>query len=382
MSYTVSDLESDITSILKGTTVDKVSNLYPLINRAARDFLLDVDPAETVRIAELSQPIYGEVYDYSAPTDLKGNKIIDIYPSVNRNSKFMRRGREQFDYDVEDATFTIRNNSGTKSIRLAKAEGDSSILTSCNSLTADGTWAATAGATNLTLDELYYVNGGGSLNFDLSAGSATGYLDITLDNAVDLTDYEDIGAIFAWVYIPDTTKITSFTMTWGSDNANYWEDSATAAVDGAFRNGWNLIRFDWNGATKTLAPTVSAIDYLKFLVTYDSTAETDLRLGGLVARCGTIYNIEYYSKYLFTDGTTSAWKEEAEAGEDTINLDTDSYSIYFNKVAEYICQNVRTMSGDSEYYRKQYENLRDIYINDNKSEAKKKTTPYYKLFHR
>lgn len=383
MSYTISDLKNDLSSILKGTTIDKVSNLYPLVNRAARELLLDSDPAETVRISNLSDVVYSGVYDYSLPADLKGNKIINIWQtSDTQNGKFTRRGREQFNYDKENDTFSIRNNSGIKSLRLSKSIGCKSVLNSCNSLTEGGTWSVGGDASNLTLDNLYYVNNGGSLNFGLSGAGTTGYIDVSLTNSIDLSDYEDIGAVFAWVYLPDESIITSITLTWGSDSSNYWEATATEAIDGAFKNGWNLVSVNWNGATETGTGDSSAIDYLKVLVTYDGTAETDIRVGGIIGRYGDIFQIEYYSKYLFADYSTSIWKEEADNDEDTINLDTDSYNLFFYKTAELVCQNVRTMSGDSDYYGKIYEKCLENYTNDNKSEAKKKINPYYTLFKR
>jgi hypothetical protein len=68
---------------LHGTTLSQVENISGVFNRAARQLLLDIDPQETKRIEQLASPIFYQVYDYAPPADLKGQKIIDIFPQVN-----------------------------------------------------------------------------------------------------------------------------------------------------------------------------------------------------------------------------------------------------------------------------------------------------------
>ncbi len=84
MSYSVLDLKNDITAILHGTTSNQIQNFDGAIGRAAREVLLDVDPQETIRQVEFVAPIFNTVFDYPIAADLKGNKIIDIYPQVQR----------------------------------------------------------------------------------------------------------------------------------------------------------------------------------------------------------------------------------------------------------------------------------------------------------
>jgi hypothetical protein len=101
-----------------------------------------------------------------------------------------------------------------------------------------------------------------------------------------------------------------------------------------------------------------------------------------MGKYGEIYQIEYYSKYLFTDGTTSAWKETIDNDEDIVNLDTDSYNIFFNKVAEFVCGNIRSLNSDIDKFSKLYSGAVETYTADNKSQAKKKLTTYYTPFRR
>lgn len=380
MSYTVIDLKSDLNSILKGTTTDKIPNILGVINRSARQVLLDIDPAETARTQSITNSIYDSVYDYTLPSDLKGNKIIDIRPQVSRNEKFTRRNIEDFDFDKENDTFTIRHNGGVKTIRLVKSIASPIVLSTCNSLTTEGTWSASGVGTNLTSDDNNYISGSGSLNFDSSA-AGTAILSVTLTNSVDLTDEEDKSAIFAYVYMPESSYVTSAVLRWGSDSSNYWQATVTTAQDGAFKDGWNLIRFDWNGATKVLIPTVAAVDYIYFGLVV-TAVDTDFRLDSITCNIGEIFEIEYYSKYIFSDGTTSLWKETAVANEDIINLDTDSYNILLNKTAEFCCQTVKTLNNDVKYFNDIYNQSVERYIADNKSQSKNLVSTYYTLYKR
>lgn len=382
MSYTITKVKNDLTGILKGSTTDKVKNLTEIFNRSAREILLDIDPTETKRTQQITNALYDSVYDYAVPTDLKGNKVIDIRKQVNRDDKFNQYYSEEFDFEKLEGSFHIRHNSGVKTIRIAADIPSGATLHDAGSLTSNGTWTAGGDATNLTVDTLNYVTGASSFNFDLSGATTEGYLEVSDISAVDLTDYEDNSAVFVWVYIPDTSIITSFTLRWGSDSSNYWSGSVTEAQTGAFVTGWNLLRFDWNGdTTETGSPTVTAIDYLRFIVTYDGTAETDLRIDNIVVRRGYIYNIEYYSKYLFQN-SAGTWKEETDDDSDIVNLDTESYNIYLFKVAEHCFAQIDESKNDEGDYRQRYIDAVTQYQRDNKSEAKKEKSTYYTLFKR
>jgi len=48
----ITTLLNDIASVVHGTTINKIPNVYGHINRAARAVLLDVDPNETQRIVQ------------------------------------------------------------------------------------------------------------------------------------------------------------------------------------------------------------------------------------------------------------------------------------------------------------------------------------------
>ena len=127
MSYLVSDLKNDVSRKLHGTSLNKVEGVDDLIDEASRQVLADIDPKNTIRIEEISSPtlLYG-TYRYTAPTDLKGDKIIDIRALALRDSDdtYTKRGMEHFDRNKSYGTFNVEYDSGTKSICLPEATVD------------------------------------------------------------------------------------------------------------------------------------------------------------------------------------------------------------------------------------------------------------------
>ena len=380
MSYEISDLKTDLGAMLHGGSIDDIEAPFNLFNRAARQLLLDIDLTETKRTTSLGQ-IYQGIYNYTPPTDLKGDKIIDIRPQTGRTKadNFSSEYSEDFDLNKTNNTFNVQFDSGSKLLRIAKDISSPIILNNCNSLTSNGTWSATADAENLAQDKIYYTQSGASLKFDLSGSATTGYIENSDMNAIDLSDHEDVSSLFADVYFPDSSIITNVILTWGSDSSNYWSVTSTSPYDrSSFFNGWNTIQFDWNGATETGSPDSSAIDYIKVLITYDGTADTDLRIDNIRSSLGQLYDIVYYSKYLF-QSSTGTWKEETNDDGDIVNLDADSYGLFTDKCMELAAQQLQGEDSpyDVNYYRSIYQENAKRYRQMYKSEKEKRGANYY-----
>jgi hypothetical protein len=199
--------------------------------------------------------------------------------------------------------------------------------------------------------------------------------------AVDLSRDEGIGSLFVWVYLPTGSNFTNIILRWGSSSSNYWSATATSANNSvAFQNGWNLVRFDWSSATETGTPDSSAVDYLRVTGTYNGTAMTAFRIDNIVSQLGSIYEIEYYSKYIFRS-SAGTFQETVLDDEDEINLDTDSYNLLFNLVAMYAVQQQQSSNGNFDYafFEKQYEQDKARYIAKNKSQVMKPQQVYYAM---
>src|SRR3990167_8153948 len=356
-------------------------------NRAVRTVLGEVDLRSSKRSAQLSPNMYEDVYEYAAPTDLKGEKIIDLRKQVNRSSMERWTLIDDDDFDrtkgLSQHRIALRDENFSKLLRIDGVEGsDNLVLHSCESLTANGTWAATADASNLTLDNDNFITGGGALNVDMAAGGATGYIENSTMNALDLTDYDEKGSIFVWVYIPDYSDaqadtVTNFILRWGNSDAAYWHRTVTTNnEDATFYDGWNLLRFDWNGATEVGAVDPATIDYLRLTVTKSTSlaADTDWRVDDFIIRLGEIYNTVYYTKYGWQTSAL-AYLEESTATTDLLVADTDEIEGIAFKAAEYAAQELKEYK-DRDGFRIDYENWKSKYTSNNPSEALKKTRNY------
>lgn len=388
MSYSVTTLLTDLGSVIHGTRTSKIPNIYGHINRAARQVLQDVDPKETQRILALAQ-VFNDVFDYPCPIDLKGDRIVDLRPQAGREPWDVFTQGYSLDFDVwkglsiNDKLIT-QWNTGVKSLRIEAPTLTSPIVLSDTS-TLTG-WGATAGAQNLSLDTTNNVAGGGDIQFDLAAGSSTGSIQISTLTPIDLTSHVNIDTLFLWAYLPTASAITSLTLRWGSDiSVNYYTSTATVNQQGvAFQTGWNLIAFPWITATKVGSPVVTAFDSLQLIVAYNSTLQTGLKLCNVTSNTGYIFQLQYYSKYLFRDPSTNVFQETIVDSTDNnkiINLDTDSYNLLFDKTAYYIAQALQGADAayDATYWDTEYATALKRYRALNPSETLIKGESYYTM---
>lgn len=389
----ISDVKNSLAGMGHSTNLDKVKNPNDLFRRAANKILAELNPPETIQIAQITNAIHSEIYDYSAPDGLKGNMIIDIRPQINRalSDRMGQRFIEPFDLRKKNNTFTIQYNNGEKSLRLSKSISSSgTTLHGMDSIAANGTWAVGGDATNLTADSLNYISGSACLNFDLDGSGTTGYIEITDFTDIDLSDEDEIGQIFVRVYIPNPDAITNYILRWGNDSSNYWHATVTSPHDqDSFKTGWNILRFNWNGATEVGTVDPEAIDYTRVTVTYDGTADTDLRVDKIACSAGEIWEAVYYSKYLFRT-TAGVWQETTSDDTDILNLDVDGYNIFLNECGILVAQQVQdsSMVQDINFFKGELygdpskprqKGLYSRYKTKNPSQVKKPIDFYYRM---
>lgn len=387
MAYSIATLKDDLTGIGHGTTIDKVRNPDLMINRAARELLLDVDPQETVRIAPMQAPFYDRVYEYAAPSDLKGVSIIDIRPQVQRNpiNNPSQTYSRLFDINKNNPGFPIFNvnfDSSVKTINYSNPELQPSVLVNgAQTLTENGTWAGT-NISNIENDSVNFVYGSSSIKFTIDAGAnpTTATITCTGMNSVDLTRDYNQGAEFIYVYLSDPATVTAIAYRWGTSAAAYYTRSVTTQFDGtAFQEGWNLLQYDWDGATVVGVPDYTNITFTAVVFTTDGTVQNNVRVNSFTSKLGSIYNIIYYSKFMFRDYITGAYTETISSDNDLINLDTETYNLLTNKCAVLMAQQMQGEDSNFDYtfFERRYEDALDKYKLRYKSQIIKPKQPYY-----
>jgi len=389
MSMTINTLLSDISGVVHGTTTNKIPNIYGIINRAARAVLLDIDPKETQRIVELPQ-VFNNVFDYTLPSDVKGDRIIDIRPQAGRNPSDIFAQGYATSFDSTKLLNTANKiytqwNTGVKTIRI-EAPTLTAPTTISDTSTLTG-WTSAGGVGTITLDTTNNVSGGGALVFPLATGQASGQLINSTLSQIDLSGLYGTGTLFTYVYLPVATNFTSVTLQWGVDSSNYYYYTATSTQQGtSFQNGWNLLAFPWVSAIKVGTPssTAKSYGYTSAIFNYNSTAQNGVKLDNISIAPGYIFEIQYYSKFLFRDPATNAFQEtivDALDNNKIINLDTESYNLLFNKTAFFVAQSLQGADAqyDADYWQTEYENSLKRYKGMNPSEAMNKGETYYKM---
>ena len=387
-NYSIQTLIGELEGILHGTTASQIQNLEGVINRAARQLLLDLDPQETKRTLEFVNPIFNDVFDYPIAPDVKGNKLIDIFPQVQRIPRdvWLQSYNQAFDVakqNIYNSTnmFTMNFNTGLKTIRInAPFLNAPIILNEIEAIATNGTWATGGTASGLVVNNQNWVQGAGSLQFNTTTGA--GYLENSTMTPIDLSLVVNQSYLFCWVYVPTGTSLTSVELRWGSDASNYYHETVTQNQQSlAFVNGWNLCQFPWNTASTTGSPNSAAIDYARITLN-TSAGLTGCLVNGLDSILGTILSYEYYSKYLFRDAITGAFQETVTDNSNFINLDTESFNLMVYLVAYFAVQQQQGLDAmfyDGNFFLQQYQQGLARYKSMYKSELQKPQSSYYTM---
>jgi len=386
MSETIGQIKSTISSRLHGTTLNKIGNFYLICKEAGETVANRIDLQETRRRALLPNAVYDQVYDYALPSDFKAPIGLNKQANNKYNANQSRTYSNQFNNNKKDNSYAIVWEDMVQFLRFAKYLNSPLIIDKADSLTENGTWAISGNGTNLELDTNNYMSGIGSLKCDVSSPGS----------------------------------VVNVIMQLGNDSSNYYSKTITAGHFEAFQTGWNLCRFDLSDAVLTGTVDMANIDYITVTVTYNTnqtvtytktltipvdmsvdnfksdgsvfiyidfstkTSLSTLRLDNITAQIGTLYDINYYSSFVFRN-TSGVWIEEPTSDSDLVNLSPLSYRILDAEISKIITQQVQGSMGgfDLQYWNLQLEGndnqegLYDQYERQFPSERQEGQTNYY-----
>lgn len=349
LTITLAQLKSDISIKMKGTSLRQITDFYGVVAGAANRMLARIDTEETRRTQTLSSPFYDNVYDYALVTDYK--RMIDIRPTANRQqqpglSNYSQTTARQFDERLTPDSFSIRWNNMVRTLRAARLPaGNVTTLDALTSATSNGTWTANLQASGLYTELLNYIAGSSALGFDLSATGGTGSIENSTATSVDLSDLRSQDSSFIWFYIPSgfSSRFTNFKLARGESASAYREVTVTTKADGtAFSDGWNFLKFDWTQGSNTGSYTGETNVYRKFTITYTAgTAIPGVIVNNWTNALGNLYEIEYYSEYLFRTAA-GVWISTPTSDTDLVNVSPASYEILKAEMMIDITQIIRT----------------------------------------
>jgi len=348
INITLAQLKSDITPMLKGTSLTQVIDFYGTAAKAANRMLARIAPIETRRTVTMTTPFYDNVQDYPLVSDFK--LPIDIRPQANRRgmpgqSYFSGTTPREFDVKMDANSFSIKWNNMIRSIRAQRLPaGNVAVMDYFDSPTSNGTWIANIDASNLYTEPLNYIQGNGATGFDLSGATGIANLLNSTASVFDLSAYryEDASMIYFWIPVGSASRFTSFNLLRGEDSSNYISKTVTTKADGtAFTDGWNFLLFDWSTGVKVGTPTNLKNTYRKFTTNYTiGSAITGCLIDSWTNAFGQLYEMEYYSEYMFRS-STGVWKAVPDDDNDLVNVSPSSYEILKTEMMVDITQIIR-----------------------------------------
>lgn len=343
MSRTLSEFEAQIQPLIRDTTGGTVTtnDIRDSLNRCISHMIKDHGIYATKDKSILD--VFSGVYEYPTPSD-----FFDIINLQRQDSprEYLRVKPEDFwtGFDNYSEVISVDTYRDDHSI-LFKSTDISAVqeLHNCDSLTANGTWAAEAStdAANVTLEETNMTEGVGAVSFDVTVGASVNdyaAVQVTGMTQVDLTDYANKGTVFLDLYIPSVTALSSVTLRWGNDSSNCYSKTVTSQFNGyAFRVGVNTLGFAWNSATDPGSVTDTAIDYLNVRITYTSayTSQTGFILDNIRVANPFRMSLRYYSTAFVIDGSTSAYVTKfTNTSDSTLLDDADDDVLHYYALAD------------------------------------------------
>lgn len=381
--YTRAQLKSRINAGIHGK-IGMLVSAEDTMNETVRDVNQRVDIRSTRRRSTLTPNLYNGIFDYAAPTDLKGYGLIDIPAQAKRSDgSFFFIPTEEFEVKKPAGAVAIDDYNGTRVLKVnSRLDDDSYLISELDALTAGGgTWSLFGDGETLAADTDDYIKGNGSIKWNISAaGGTTAGIQNTGLNSFDLTDYlGGNGSAFVWVKINSITDLTNFILRLGNDSSNYYSKTITTQHDGtAFTTGWNLLRFDLTSLTETGTVTDTAIDYAAIYMTKATTkvSETDYKFDWLVLKKGEVHYVKYYSKYGWQT-SAGAYQENSSADEDLLVADNDEFNLFVKRGRYIAAQETDLPPSEIDRLREEYEVSEKAYALKNPSETKIMTNEYY-----
>lgn len=384
MALNITQAKAILGRKFRGASIDDVQGIsdYTLFEEAAANLISRIDPYETVRTSELN--LFNKIYDYASPSDLKGKKVLDLRPQVNRqpSDDIRQTFSEEFDRDksFENNWLSVEFDEAAKFLRINKSVSNSVTITDLE----DDNYTAGTGVSNIVEDTVLQAGDGKSIRFNISSG--TSLIEWNGDTTVDLSEHTNRSSLFLWVYWPDSSLITSITLRFGSSSSAYYEATGTIHR-GSIRTGWNLYRFDWNGATESGSTDEDNVDYIRLAIVATS-ADTDIRIGRLSSKLPSPHEILYYSNALFRPSSGSTWLTKPTAETDIVNLETEAQNLFLGECEVLIAEDLQRDEEAKKFRIKL--GIDDLgvltggglygdYLRDKPSEAQKPLTKWYSL---
>jgi hypothetical protein len=392
-TYTRTAIQNYIWDSIIFSQVAGQIDVQSTINAGVKRVWTEVDLRSSKRLSSIIQ-LFDDVYDYFCPTDLKDEAICDIIPQLKRSPNFDPQlvGAAEFDQrkSFENNLIAFNDHDLIRKLRVSVVSDTLSFtISSLDSLTSGSqstNWTALGDATNLRADLQNYVEGSGSLEYDIDNGGTTtaGVQNLSL-NTFDLAAYEPLGSVFAYAYISQIATpadISNFTLVIYDNQGYTYTVAVTQTNEGAaFYQGWQLLNFSLQtGALSNANFNWASCTGIKLYMTKSTgkVNQTQFRFDIIMAAAGTFDNVLYYSKFPWLNYSTGAYQNESANAGDYIVCDDDELTLVISACRAEADRRLRDWNA-YEIDNGQYQIDKENYILKVPSDRKMKTQTYYDL---
>lgn len=343
LSYSYANVKSAVNARIHGK-IGMLIDPRSTINNAVKELWSLVDLRSAKRRTLLAPNLFQNVYQYNCPVDCQNNGLVDIQRQTDdrpRQEEWTLTTDSEFDrykLDISRRLVAFSDHDLIRKLLItAPIDDQSLIVSSLDSITAAGTWAALGDGTNVRTDSQNFVKGNGSVEFDMNSGGTTAGITSANVTTFDLTNYVANGSIFVWAYVVTAdANLTGVTLKIGSSSGNYYTRTVTTTNEGtALQVGWNLLRFDLNGISQvgTVVNTAGSYVALYFNKLVGKSSETSYRFDHIMAKNGKFYNLLYYSQYPWQTAA-GAYIPDSTVDTDVLNVGAEEYQLILEKCIE------------------------------------------------
>lgn len=336
--YTVYNVAIDAQAKIHGGDIPDLSRA---LDEGRRNMISKITPTEMIRKGYMEQALYDQIKKYATQEDMNYDNLIEIkmlsnYHNVDTlDHPLDLVYRRQFDQKRRGArnVIAIEYENGVKYALINHPRGlrecQHLLVNDANSLNQNGTWNTGGNIVNLQLDQLNHITGCASLSFDINDSSNTGFIENFSMKAIDMSDYLNVGACFAWLSFPIPQNVTSIKITLGSSLTDVYTATVNQPHDNnAFTVGWNLLKYMLNKLSYSGNPNPKNITYIRLDINTNSQPIPGCNLDNVVIRKGVVYEIVYDSAYCLIDPISGTWKQWTTANSDILPFEEDTYQIY------------------------------------------------------
>lgn len=370
-TYTRNALISSVFDDTIHANLSSQVDIQDATNRAVREVILDLDLRSMERISPISPNIFDDEFRYAAPNDLKDDALIDVRPQAYSTRTTKSRVKlvhpEEFDRKKgsNNLLVSVSDDELGRTLLIDIDVRDTIVTISrFDSLTGDGSdWAAFGNAENVELNQTNRIQGGASIEFDLTSGGTTaGVYNSNVDDINVGTDIFANGYAMAWVYINEMETNLSVQLRLGNDASNYHQ-TLTVGTDVAgitLVAGWNAVRWSWSSKTTVGTVDPAAIDYVALFINKTSGKSDDgYRFDNLQCHSGEIYEAAYYSNRPWQNESGS-YLENSTSGTDRINAYQDEIDLIGDRVGMEISRRLRDWE-QFKVFRGEYTEKKKLY---------------------